>query len=478
MLKHNFKYEWKQLMRDRWVVMLLIIFVALCLFAAANGKRKMETHQSEIAESIRLMNKADEGHKAMIDSVDLGLKKNLEPWLNPKKLSFVGNRAARVAAMPAKPISFIATGQSDLYSHSVKPTLYGEAYLLGFSELSNPVQLMFGSFDLAFVIIYLLPLLVLGFSYNLLSSEKEQGSLRLTIAQPISLYQWLFSKMLLRFLIMTAIVWISLLGAMSINGISVFDQFTEILQVLLLITAYIFFWFLVALIVNSFGRSSGSNAIAMISIWVGLVLLLPAIISQLANNIYPVPSRMNMIHEMRMAQAEAEKKADDILDGFYRDHPELAQRDTLAQNQYQFYLKYFASQDIVRKAIRPVIDDYQSKLKAQQDWVDALRFISPSLVLQNSFNNIAGTSSQHYTAYREQVIQFAESWRSYFLPRMFRNESMKKEDFASLPSFEFQYGEVKSTLLADSLALLIFISGLTAISVWTYRKESLEQILT
>jgi ABC-2 type transport system permease protein len=110
--------------------------------------------------------------------------------------------------------------------------------------------------------------------------------------------------------------------------------------------------------------------------------------------------------------------------------------------------------------------------------VDALRFISPSLVLQNSFNNIAGTSSQHYTAYREQVIQFAESWRSYFLPRMFRNESMKKEDFASLPSFEFQYGEVKSTLLADSLALLIFISGLTAISVWTYRKESLEQILT
>lgn len=477
MLKHNFKYEWKQLMRDRWVVMLLVIFVVLCLFAASNGKRKVEIRQNEIAESIRLMNEADEGHKTMIDSLDLGLKKNLEPWLNPKKLSFVGNRAARVAAMPAKPISFIATGQSDLYSHAVKPTLYGEAYLLGFSELSNPVQLMFGSFDLAFVAIYLLPLLVLGFSYNLLSSEKEQGSLRLTIAQPISLYQWLFSKMLLRFLIMTAIVWISLLAAMSINGISVFGHFTETLQVLLLTTAYIFFWFLVALIINSFGRSSGSNAIAMISVWVALVLLLPAVISQLANNIYPVPSRINMIHEMRMAQAEVEKKADEILDGFYRDHPELAQQDTLVQNQYQFYLKYFASQDVVRGAIRPVIDDYQSKLKAQQDWVDALRFLSPSLVLQNSFNNIAGTSSQHYTAYREQVIRFAESWRNYFLPRMFRNESMKKEDFASLPSFQFQYNEVKSPLIADSFALLFFIVVLSAVSARAYKRESLERIL-
>ncbi len=478
MYKHNFKYEWKQLMRDRWVVTLLCIFIVLCLFAASNGKKKVDAREAEIAESVRIMKEADEGHMRMIDSIDLGLRKNIEPWLNPKRLSLVGNRAARVAAMPAKPIAFISTGQSDLYSHVVKPTLYGEAYLLGFTELNNPVQLMFGSFDIAFVCIYLLPLLVLGFSYNLLSSEKEQGSLRLTVAQPVSLYQWLFSKMLLRFLIMTGIVWVSLLSGMMINGVSVVNQFREISIVLVLVAAYIFFWFLVALIINSFGRSSGSNAIAMISIWVGLVLVLPAVISQLANNLYPVPSRINMIHEMRVAEADAQKKADQILAGYYRDHPELAQRDTTVQNQYSFYLGYFASQDVVRNAIRPVIDDYQSKLNAQQNWVGTLRFLSPSLVFQNSLNSIAGTSTAHYNAYRDQVLAFAENWRNYFLPRMFRNEATKKEDFASLPSFEFKYDDVKSPLIIDFVALLIYISALTGIGVRVYKKESLEQILT
>ncbi|HRG08845.1 MAG TPA: ABC transporter permease subunit, partial [Cyclobacteriaceae bacterium] len=127
-----------------------------------------------------------------------------EPWLDPRSLSVYGQRAGRVVAMDAQPLALISTGQSDLYTHTVKPKLYGEANALGFSELSNPVQLMFGSFDLAFVCIYLLPLLVLAFSYNLLSADKESGVLRLTISQPISLYKWLFGKLVVRFVVLAA----------------------------------------------------------------------------------------------------------------------------------------------------------------------------------------------------------------------------------------------------------------------------------
>lgn len=478
MFNHNFKYEWIQLVRDRWVITLLIIFVTLSLFASLNGKRKVDIRQHEITQSLNLMKEGDEGHKAMIDSVNMGLKKDLRPWLNPTSLSFVGNRAPRVVAMQPAPLAFVSTGQSDLYSHTVKPTLYGEAYLLSFSELSNPVQLLFGTFDLSFVCIYLLPLLVLAFSYNLLSAEKEQGSLRLTMAQPVSLYRWLLGKMLLRFLIMTGIVWVSLLLSIALAGISMIQQASEIFQLLLITAGYILFWFVVAMIINAKGSSSGANAVSMISVWVVLVLLLPAVIAQLADNLHPVPSRINMIHEMRMAQADAEKKADEILDGFLRDHPELVQRDTLTKNQYEFYLKYFASQDIVRKAVRPVLDEYQSKLKAQQEWVYKLRFLSPSLVLQNSLNKLSGTSTEHYNAYRDGVISFAESWRNYFMPRMFRNENMSKADFDSLPSFQYKYTDVPSSFGTDFLFMTVIVVFLLGLSIWMYREDKQEQIIS
>ncbi len=477
MIKHNFRYEWMQLSRDRWVVTLLVLFVALSLFASQNGKRKVDLRAQEISTSLNLMNEGDAANLAMIDSLDRGLKKNISPWLNPKTLSFVGNRAPRVVAMPPAPLALVATGQSDLYSHVVKPTLSAEAYLLSFTELSNPVQLLFGSFDLAFVFIYLLPLLVLAFSYNMLSAEKEQGSLRLTIAQPVSLYQWLLSKTLLRFLIMTAIVWIALAVSLTVAGTSFAENAGVLLRLLVMVTAYILFWFLVALIINSMGHSSGANVVSIISVWVVLVLLLPSIIAQLGNSLYPIPSRINMINEMRAAKAEADRQADSILDGFLRDHPELATQDKSSDNQYTYYLKYFASQDVVRNAIRPVLDEYQIKLKQQQNWAHTLRFLSPSLILQSELNDIAGTSSAHYEAYRNDVIDFAEAWRNYFMPRMFANESMRKEDFALLPAFTFNY-EKSGTLAASNLfAMLLFLIALGGLSTWAYRKERHERIL-
>ncbi len=477
MHKHNFKFEWMQLQRDRWVVILMVIFLTLCFFAASNGKKKVNIRQSEIATSQSIVEEYDSNSKKIIDSLNAGLNPDVSPWTNPQRLSVVGNKGARVAAMPAARLAFVATGQSDLFTHAVKPTLTGDSYMLSFTEMSNPVQLLFGSFDLAFLCIYLLPLLVLGFSYNVLSSEKELGSLRLMLAQPVSMYNWLLNKLALRFMIMTAIVWVSILAAMLVNGVQLINEMGGIVQLLLLVAVYIMFWFVVALIVNAFGKSSGMNAVVIISVWVGLVLLLPAILSQTGSSIYPIPSRINMINEMRAAQAETTAKADTILQNFYRDHPELAQT-TADENSYSYYLKFFTSQDVIKEEVSPVLDEYSSKLKAQQGFVSSLRFLSPSLMVQNAFNDLAGTSSQHYESYREQVVRYTEEWRNYFLPRMFRDEKMKASDFDSLPGFVYSYEEVKSQYGSDLLGLLLYTGLGLVCSVWVYRRYAKEVLFS
>jgi len=50
-----------------------------------------------------------------------------------------------------------------------------------------------------FVFVFLLPLLVLVLSYNVLSQEKERGILQISLAQsPLSIAKLVFSKILAR----------------------------------------------------------------------------------------------------------------------------------------------------------------------------------------------------------------------------------------------------------------------------------------
>lgn len=460
-------YEWISLLRDRWVVTLIIIFFSITFFAVRNGHEKVQERNESIKKVKTAVEQIENKYANDIDSLSRGLKPAPEPWLDPRSLSVYGQRAGRLVAMDPEPLALIATGQSDLYTHTVKPKLYGEANALGFSELSNPVQLMFGTFDLAFVCIYLLPLLVLAFSYNLLSADKESGVLRLMVSQPVSVYRWLFSKLLVRFVVLALIIIISILVSLLLFGV---QADVGVVKLLILVLVYTFFWFIVAFLINLFGATSGTNAIALVSIWVVLVLLIPSFISQSANTLYPVPSRINMIHQYRVAEAESNKKASELLDGYLRDHPELASKDSAQENQYNFWLKYFASVEVIQAAVKPVVLEYDAALEVQQRWVNQWRVLSPAVLMQNSLNELAGTSTSHYQNFRKQVIIFSESWRSYFIPRMFKNESMQPQDILNLPQPGYSASQVKTHYATDLIGLLVFIAVALGGSVMAYRR--------
>jgi ABC-2 type transport system permease protein len=76
--------------------------------------------------------------------------------------------------------------------------------------------LLSGRFDLAFVILYLYPLLILSLGYNLVSGEKEAGTLALTLSQPVALRTLVAGKVAMRFAFVLALaVALSLAGRYS-----------------------------------------------------------------------------------------------------------------------------------------------------------------------------------------------------------------------------------------------------------------------
>jgi ABC-2 type transport system permease protein len=470
MLKHNLKYEWVSLLRDRWVMILVILFFCLTFFALRNANDKVNERKQTISKEQEKVKKLDAQFAADIDSINNKLKPApTESWYDPRSLTRLAWDASRVVAMEPQAFAIVSTGQSDLFTHYVKPRLYGEAYTLGFSELSNPVQLLFGSFDLAFVCIYLLPLLALAFSYNILSSEKESGVLKLTFSQPVDLYSWLFHKLMLRFVVLSVIVTGCITLGLLIFNVDVAGNLLTWFKLISILLFYLCFWFAVAFLVNLFGQSSGNNAITSVSIWLVFVLLIPSIISQLSTRLNPVPSRIHMMHEYRLASAKANKQADEIFKNYLRDHPELAARDTTAENQYDWLLQYFASSEVINQSVKPIVDNYYTALNQQQQWVDNLRFLSPAILLQNSLNELSGTSTAHYAAFRKEVLAFADVWKNYFKPRMFANELMQSADIAQLPKPN-GITVVENHFEADFFGILVFVILALAGSMFVYKR--------
>ncbi|CAN0595787.1 unnamed protein product, partial [Ectocarpus sp. 12 AP-2014] len=314
MFRYNFKYESILLFRSKWIQVLIGILILLFGFATYNGQQKTQKRKADIEKVTAEIRTSDQNMLKLLDSVEQGLSVNARPWTIPNTPMAVGNYHPRVASKPPSELSFLATGQSDMFTHFVKPTVRGDDLALNFSEMTSPVQLLFGSFDVAFVIIFLLPLLIIAFSYDVLSSEKESGSLRLLAAQPVLLYKWLIQKLALRFFWVAVITTVTIVLVFLANQVPLSNNFGAILSFLGINLGYALFWFALAFAVSLWAGSSAKNAVALLGLWVVFVLLIPSVLNQLSGTLYPIPSRALMINEMRTIKAEATERQDEILD--------------------------------------------------------------------------------------------------------------------------------------------------------------------
>ena len=95
----------------------------------------------------------------------------------------------------------------------------------------------------------------------MLSADKELGILSLTASQPISLYEWLFQKLLVRFLLLSLIVILAIVIGLGLQGIDPIDNLASLSKLLAAILVYMAFWLGLAFAVNLIGKPSGTNAI-------------------------------------------------------------------------------------------------------------------------------------------------------------------------------------------------------------------------
>ena len=96
----------------------------------------------------------------------------------------IENEGIRISK-PPEVLAIFNVGIANYIGRNLHINSYSTSELHGSKIESNPVWALFGDFNLTFIIKYILSLLALVFSYNMLSGEKEGGTLRLVASFPV-----------------------------------------------------------------------------------------------------------------------------------------------------------------------------------------------------------------------------------------------------------------------------------------------------
>lgn len=198
-----FRHEWRHLLREKSLWLVGLVLPGLCVFGAYNGLRWTTFQQTA---SAAFQKSADERLAAYRETV-AGLEQKQAPdrEFDPRRPLIAGMfRVFQPALLPPAPLATFAIGDRDLRPYAFRITMREAAVQ---PDPENPLHAATGWFDIAFVVTFLLPLMVFAFGYDVLSGERERGTLALVLAQPITPFALLVTKLAARGVWLVGTMW-------------------------------------------------------------------------------------------------------------------------------------------------------------------------------------------------------------------------------------------------------------------------------
>jgi ABC-2 type transport system permease protein len=314
-------------------------------------------------------------------------------------------------------INAISIGQSDvnpsLQSVTIR-ALEGQKYD---PDFKNPSLLMTGNLDVGFVIIYMFPLVLIAMTFNLYSEEKELGTWPLIAMQTSNKSSFLFKKLMIRVLFTLFILAMLLFAASAYLQIPLDQNFWAIsLQSIL----YLCFWSAVCLWIISLFKSSMFNALTLISIWVVLTILIPAIANNYLIQKHQIPDALRVMIEQRDGYHEKwdlEKNA--AMTGFLKAYPQF---EKYAVPEAEFsWIWYYAMQHMGDVSAKNTTNEMMEKVMLRNTISEKIALFVPTIHAQLSLNNLAGTDMMSHFEFLTALKKFHEHLRLEFYNKIFDN---------------------------------------------------------
>ena len=433
------------LLRDRASVTVMIVFALLVGWSSWQGGARVQERrgldvQARSAADARLADALERGATAVLAG---GQMVRPVAILSPLALGGLVDRQAGPTRVEAT--------AAPLLQAPARDALDAEA------QAAGPL-------DLLFVLVQLFPLLVIALAYDILSGDRERGTLGLLLSQPLHLRDLLAAKALARLLALAAVgvvastvAWAS--GAVSLGGGDVWGDLAWMTAMLLLWMA---FWFAAALAVNAWGHTSSGNALALTTLWLVLVVVGPGLMRAGVEAAYPPPSRV----ALATAARDAAKASEQALEAIEGDHRAGTEQPAPGMDGG----KTAAERELLAR-LTPLRRGFEVALGRQQQTIDQLRVLSPALTTSEALVALAGEDVARRRAWHGSVERWHEQLRAWFAEERDRGGPARLADMPTIAPHDAPAAELTDRLAADLAFLALWTLLAVGIAVVGLRRE-------
>ena len=252
----------------------------------------------------------------------------------------------------------------------------------------NPLPILFPSLDFLFIVTIIMSLLAILFSYDSITGERENGTLRLVIANSVPRTTILFGKLIggtasliIPFILalLAGVLYINLNPNIQWDGSAWVELGLLATASMTLITLF----YLLGLMVSTFSRYSAISILNCLFLWVLLILVIPNVCPYISAQLRPIPSireTQRQAEEIDRASREVlRQRRKEIVNKFRIDYGGLFSKleslgfgkildDEVGDKEK---VEQLAAADPQFKAM---VDAFQRELgQAQQEWRDTIK---------------------------------------------------------------------------------------------------------
>lgn len=405
--------ELKQAWRETGVTLVLAAFCLVLAGGVWQGWSLVKRTHQALAASLQHEQEFLSDAVKTSAALDAGTLDRGSLRRDPQDVAGFGSQQiVTYARLIPAPLAALSTGQSALFPAYMALNTGSRDKSVGSSEVANPESLLTGPVDAAFVLVYLLPLALIAIGYGIRANERDSGVdvlIRTAAPRPWQVYA---RRLLLRAgLLYVVVVAVLLVAAL----LGVFSSPWRDLPIMLgLIAVYLSFWYAVVASVALTAPSGAVSALRSISIWVVLLVLVPAAANVVARAVAPVPSRAQFVQSVRDATDTVEAQRAALLDKYLFDHPEMMMGADAASNAVPAAIATLVTRRAVEAHASEVDARYQSQLNRQEAVIARFEYFSPAIWLQNALNRLSGTDTARYRAFLDSVAVYHEELRDFF----------------------------------------------------------------
>jgi len=363
----------------------------------------------------------------------------------------------------------------------------------------DPMLAVFQFLDPTFVVMIVLSLIAILFTYNAVNGEKEGGTLKLAFANKLSRAEFILGKLAGSLLAVAAPIVVSfLIGALLLILLGVemtASHWGRYAFFVLAALLYTMCFMLIGVFVSTLTHRSSVSFLILLVVWITAVLIIPKAATMLAGQAMPVPTADEIESRLTSYSAQARNEQSAEIQKAMRERfraTEGMKPDERQEFFNQNRAKWMQQMDELRKAADQKIADYSSRLyedyynqkMGQELLAFSLSKFSPASQLQLAAMKLSGTDTglkKRYEdamkTYKAQYSKFVEQKGGGFGMRFSFGrgtssvsgpDQAAKINISEMPRFQdpvYSFGEAVSASLFD-LGLITLVNILAFVGAF------------